>query len=156
MEMQEKQRPDDSGSESRGRKADAPSRILPTTCMVMVEFPGIVINDAAALDTFGGSSGVAAALNTPGAMLPLRLRPDDPQSSAIFGDRVPTKNLIVRVVRRCGVSGGAPSVRAEVVARVPEALSFKGMADFQVCMRLIPTERVWLLPCQLLASRFSS
>jgi hypothetical protein len=34
-------------------------------------------------------------------------------------------------VRRCGAPAGAP-VRAEVVARVPEAFSFKGMADFQV------------------------
>ena len=99
--------------------------------LVMVEFPGIVVNDAAALATFGGAAGVAAALRTPGAMLPLHLRPEDPQGTAIFGDRVPTKNLVVRVVRRRGAPAGAP-VRAEVVARVPEAFSFKGMADFQV------------------------
>lgn len=99
--------------------------------MVMVEFPGIVVNDAAALATFGGAAGVASALSTPGAMLPLHFRPDDPQGTAIFGDRVLTKNLVVRVMRRRGASAGAP-VRAEVVARVPEAFSFKGMADFQV------------------------
>jgi hypothetical protein len=99
--------------------------------MFLVEFPGIVINDAAALATFGGAAGVAAAIGTPGAMLPLHLRSEDPQSTAIFGDRVPTKNLVVRVVRRRGAPADAP-VRAEVVARVPEAFSFKGMADFQV------------------------
>ncbi len=104
---------------------------LPQASMFLVEFPGIVINDAAALATFGGAAGVAAAIGTPGAMLPLHLRAEDPQSTAIFGDRVPTKNLVVRVVRRRGAPADAP-VRAEVVARVPEAFSFKGMADFQV------------------------
>ena len=34
---------------------------LPTASMFLVEFPGIVINDAAALATFGGAAGVAAA-----------------------------------------------------------------------------------------------
>ena len=121
-----------------GKTTAALKFIAPLPCgsptsrmMVMVEFPGIVVNDAAALATFGGAAGVAAALRTPGAMLPLHLRPEDPQGTAIFGDRVPTKNLVVRVVRRRGAPSGAP-VRAEVVARVPEAFSFKGMADFQV------------------------
>jgi hypothetical protein len=105
-------------------------RSLPTESMVMVEFPGIVVNDAAAMETFGGTAGVAAAMNTPGAMLPLHLRPDDLQRSAIFGDRVPTKNLVLRVARRKNAPPGAP-LRAEVVARVPEAFTYKGMADFQ-------------------------
>ena len=113
-----------------GQGRFAGEQALPKTSMVMVEFPGIVVNDAAALQTFGGAEGVSAALSTPGAMLPLRLRPEDTQSSAIFGDRVPTKNLVLRVVRKRGGGPGA-LVRAEVLARVPEAFTYKGMADFQ-------------------------
>jgi hypothetical protein len=105
-------------------------KALPKSTMIMVEFPGVVMNDAAAMETFGGPAGVAAAMNTQGAMLPLRLRPDDLQSSPIFGDRVPTKNLVVRVKRRRG-AGPSELVKADVVARVPEAFSYKGMADFQ-------------------------
>jgi len=121
---------DDDGCDDGSEGAYGGAKKMPWGEMMMVEFPGIVINDVAALETLGGAMGVAAAINTPGAMLPLRLRPHDTQSSAIFGDRVPTKNLILRVVRRRGASAGE-LIRTELVARVPEAFCFKGMADFQ-------------------------
>ncbi len=116
---------------------------------VIVEFPGNVINDGAALDSFGGEEGLSTALAATGTMLPLRFRPKDPLSHPVFGDFTATTSLVLKVTKKvsrgnAGERSGQsenrkrqreersePEVKTEVVGKVSNMYRFSGLADFQ-------------------------
>lgn len=64
------------------------------------------------------------------AYLKLRLRPDDPYSHPLFGERVPQAGLLLRIARPKGQPDAAPSVTC--VSRVSATYAYNGMADYQV------------------------
>ena len=51
-----------------------PSSPVPSPAQILVEFPGIVVNEDKALAALGGEEGVAGVVATPGTMLPLKFR----------------------------------------------------------------------------------
>lgn len=66
------------------------------------------------------------------AFLKLRLRPDDPYSHPLFGERSSQQNgLLLRIARPKGQPDAAPAVRC--IARVTASYAFNGLADYQVC-----------------------
>lgn len=66
---------------------------------VIVELPGYVSPGGLprALATFGGEESLSTTISTPGAMLQMKLRPEDPSSHPIFGDMALTTSFILRV-----------------------------------------------------------
>lgn len=67
------------------------------------------------------------------AFLKLRLRPDDPYSHPLFGERSSQQNgLLLRIARPKGQPDAAPAVHC--VARVTASYAFNGLADYQVCV----------------------
>jgi hypothetical protein len=64
------------------------------------------------------------------AFLKLRLRPEDPYSHPLFGERAQQAGLLLRIARPKGQPEAAPSVTC--VSRVAATYAFNGMADYQV------------------------
>jgi hypothetical protein len=98
--------------------------------VTIVELPGYVGKAEGslerALSSFGGEEAVTQTLATRGAMLPLRLRPGDPASHAIFGDPTLSTSFVLRIPR-----GPGGHHQAEIVAKAPVSYIFNGMSDFQ-------------------------
>ena len=59
--------------------------------------------------------------------LPLNFRPEDPYSHPIFGDKITSSNLLLKVTR----DKTTKQFDAEVVGLIPTTFRFRGMADFQ-------------------------
>lgn len=62
----------------------APSPPPPPPAQILVEFPGIVVNEDKALAALGGEEGVAAVVATPGTMLPLKFRCPSTRSELLY------------------------------------------------------------------------
>eukprot|EP00884_Botryococcus_braunii_P007405 jgi/Botrbrau1/16666/Bobra.0068s0082.1 len=113
---------------------------VPTDECVVLEFPGYIKNDSKALEMFGGAQAIQKAMGQTATYLPLHLRPGDPLSHPIYGEKKKTKGILLKVCRPkrpdSDDSGASPSadtseVYATVVGRVSTVIQFGGMADFQ-------------------------
>jgi general transcription factor 3C polypeptide 5 (transcription factor C subunit 1) len=143
----------DPGEGGDGAPGVAALRVPPPEAeAVAIEFPGFIRNPARALAALGGEPEAAAALDARAAVLKLWLRPDDPLSHPLFGERRRTRSLLLRIARRrpgagspgaSGNGGGSNSgdgsssgggdsgASVAVVAAVPALYRFTGLADFQ-------------------------
>ena len=74
---------------------------VPAAEAVLIEYPGFVQSQEAALATLGGPDAVAAVLGSDSrqAELSLRFRPGDALAHPITGARSPTQGLLLRVTR---------------------------------------------------------
>lgn len=120
---------------------------VPDAEVLCVEYPGFVRDQERAIETLGGLASIARAKHDESALLQLRLRPADPHSHPIFGEKVAAVALLLRVRRPRtqppSALGAAPPALAEpasaatatVVARVTQAVRFRGLADFQYLVR---------------------
>lgn len=74
---------------------------IPEKEALLIEYPGFVRNPDAAIETLGGLEAVLATAvgSTP---LPLRLRPGDPLSHPLEGNKQPTCGLLLRICRKTG------------------------------------------------------
>ncbi|KAI9220956.1 RNA polymerase III transcription factor IIIC subunit-domain-containing protein, partial [Blastocladiella britannica] len=136
---------------------------IPPSPYVEVEFPGLIANPQRALDMLGGVRGIARSLAPlPGAptpppvstgpaaghRVPLELRWADDNDAfvhPVFGEVLPTCNLVVQVVRRRRVrrrrryqpdeeeetEPGPWTYAAQVRGVIVETGRFRGMADYQ-------------------------
>lgn len=120
----------------------APEYPFPSATALSVEYPGFVRDDTeACLNTLGcGSGELHRALDTQAPSLQLHMRPEDPTSRPIYGDSVPSTNLLLRVrrpkqtqvrSRPAGLPEPEPEYEARVVAVVTKTYRFDAMADFQ-------------------------
>ncbi|XP_029126617.1 general transcription factor 3C polypeptide 5 isoform X5 [Cajanus cajan] len=132
------------------------SGVIPDPQGFLVHYPAYPSSISRAVDTLGGIQGILKARNSQPNKLELRFRPEDPYSHPAFGELRPTNNLLLKISKRkppnahdaeaCSSSGvknreqenQPESVRgqegslcADIVARVPEAYFFDGMADYQ-------------------------
>eukprot|EP00667_Euglena_gracilis_P006967 EG_transcript_7030 len=73
---------------------------IPSQTFTCVEFPGYYKEANGVIASFGGMQEIEKSRNTVGRMLPYYFRPQDPLSHPIFGDKTPTRNLLVRVTKR--------------------------------------------------------
>lgn len=83
---------------------------------------------------------IQKAMGQTATYLPLHLRPGDPLSHPIYGEKKNTRGLLLKVCRpkppdpvdSCATpSPDASKVHATVVGRVSTVIQFGGMADFQ-------------------------
>lgn len=109
-----------------------------------IEFPATVKNLDKALETLGGSKTIskvlrcvvpycsnqlekAAASNS--KLIELRFRPNDPYCHPVFGDRVTTSNLLLKV--KCKRKRSDPSqitnFSTEIVGSIPTTYRFQGL-----------------------------
>jgi hypothetical protein len=90
--------------------------------------PGYISSVESALQTLGGEEALEKALQD-NALLKLRLRPQDPASHPLFGERMEHPGLVLRVARPLGQPDAAP--RISVVCRTHASYVFTGLADYQ-------------------------
>jgi hypothetical protein len=101
---------------------------VPRQSGVAIHFPGYISNVESALATLGGEVALEKALQD-NALLKLRLRPQDPASHPLFGERLEQQGLVLRVARPRGQPDAAP--RVSVVCRTHASYAFTGLADYQ-------------------------
>ena len=96
----------------------------------LVEYPGYVQNPDTVMQTLGGVDGLTAASHGDNALLQLKFRPDHSLAHPVYGERQPTKGLLVKLSRNAADTS-QHGVKAEVVASVHSKFTFTGMADYQ-------------------------
>lgn len=106
------------------------SGVLPTVEAFAVHYPGYPSSTARAVETLGGTEGILKARSSNTNKLELRFRHDDPYSHPAFGELHPCNNFLLKISKKKS-NGDEGQVCADVVARVPEAYHFQGMADYQ-------------------------
>jgi hypothetical protein len=131
----------DGGGGGGGSGAPGAALRVPPLEAAAVEFPGYIRNPANALAALGGEAEASSALGGAAGMLRLWLRPGDPLSHPLFGERRRARSLLLRVARRRAPPPGADSDPAtgddtseptvSVAAVVTSAYRFTGLADFQ-------------------------
>ena len=136
--------------------------------LVCVEYPGLVKNPDAMIETLGGKSALAKAFNDTSRRLELRFRPQDIFSKPTCSERSNTTSLLVKVTRfkrnrkRCCcdcpehtllknsinsndsskkvcTSHVSHKLQTEILGSVKTTFSFPNMSDFQY----LPTERIF-------------
>ena len=103
---------------------------VPDRGAFLVEYPGYVQNPDAVTQTLGGIDGLTAASHGETSLLQLKFRPDDPLAHPVYGERQPTKGLLIKLSRNFAETR-QHGVKAEVVASVHSKFTFTGMADYQ-------------------------
>lgn len=125
---------------------------VPAAEAVLIEYPGFVQDQEAALASLGGIDAVTAVVGSDSrqAELALRFRPGDALAHPVTGARSPTQGLLLRVTRQgarlqlaagdeaisdkqCLVPCRQPGQQAvtEAVARVTSTFQFPAQADMQ-------------------------
>ncbi|CAB3403678.1 unnamed protein product [Caenorhabditis bovis] len=102
--------------------------------IILIQYPGIIKNVNAALETLGGLSQITSKYHK---NLPLELRhnPTNPYSSCISSERKDQENissgtmhLVIKVKRR---KKKPEVIKTEIIGLVNSIFSFQSMADFQ-------------------------
>uniref|UniRef100_A0A383W949 Transcription factor IIIC subunit 5 HTH domain-containing protein n=1 Tax=Tetradesmus obliquus TaxID=3088 RepID=A0A383W949_TETOB len=101
---------------------------VPRQSGVAIHLPGFISSVDSALQTLGGEAALEKALQD-NALLKLRLRPEDPASHPLFGERLEHPGLVLRIARPKGQPDAAP--RISVVCRTHASYAFTGLADYQ-------------------------
>jgi general transcription factor 3C polypeptide 5 (transcription factor C subunit 1) len=101
---------------------------VPRQSGVAIHFPGYISSVENALKTLGGEAALEKVLQDNG-LLKLRLRPQDPASHPLFGEKLEHPGLVLRVARPRGQPDAAP--RVSVVCRTHATYAFTGLADYQ-------------------------
>ncbi|WIA33960.1 hypothetical protein OEZ86_007055 [Tetradesmus obliquus] len=101
---------------------------VPRQSGVAIHLPGFISSVDSALQTLGGEAALEKALQD-NALLKLRLRPVDPASHPLFGERLEHPGLVLRIARPKGQPDAAP--RISVVCRTHASYAFTGLADYQ-------------------------
>ncbi|KAK8472102.1 hypothetical protein PHAVU_002G113100 [Phaseolus vulgaris] len=133
------------------------SGVIPEPQGFLVHYPAYPSSISRAVDTLGGIQGILKARSSQSNKLEFRFRPEDPYSHPAFGELRPTNTLLLKISKRksrcvgdaeeasssSGVKNGEQenqpeserkqeeSLCADIVARVSDAYSFDGMADYQ-------------------------
>lgn len=69
-------------------------------CLTMIEYPGFVKNVDKAELTLGGLEAMQKIISSDKDRLQLRFRVSDPLSHPTYGDKMPTKSLLIKIRRR--------------------------------------------------------
>ncbi len=97
-----------------------------------VEYPGVVRNVDAMLQTLGGIDNVSRVMQEPNRRLELRFRPDDVFCKPTCGERsTDTTSFVVRAKRMRNKRTGETKLVSEVVGTVHTTFKFQSLCDFQ-------------------------
>lgn len=75
---------------------------IPDRDALLVEYPGFVSNQDAAIQTLGGLGAISAVAEGASSVLSLHLRPGDPLSHPLLGYKQKTNGLLLRISRKAG------------------------------------------------------
>ncbi|KAL6221467.1 hypothetical protein ACLB2K_009218 [Fragaria x ananassa] len=108
------------------------SGFLPSTQAFGVHYPGYPSSMSRAIDTLGGTQAIHKAHSSASNnnRLELRFRHDDPYSHPAFGDLRPCNSFLLKISKSKSETDQV-DLCADIVAHVPEAYHFDGMADYQ-------------------------
>uniref|UniRef100_A0A6B2L250 Transcription factor IIIC subunit 5 HTH domain-containing protein n=1 Tax=Arcella intermedia TaxID=1963864 RepID=A0A6B2L250_9EUKA len=101
---------------------------MPTQNYLCVEYPGFIKNMDRALSTLGGAAAINQAHKENSKFLALNLKPDIVHSHPIYGDKIMTSNMILKVVRPLE---SKLDYKCEMIGLVNNTYRFKGLSDFQ-------------------------
>ncbi|CAI2172733.1 5960_t:CDS:10 [Funneliformis geosporum] len=128
--------------QDKGLYEAAPSKIIPSRQIFVIEYPGYVKNVDKVLQTLGGEKGLKKAVNE--SLMELRFRPDDPFCHPINGDVIPTSNLLLKVTRRKKKrqnkdmnrendeqASVKEDIKFDILGIISKTCRFRGMSDYQ-------------------------
>ncbi|XP_023530657.1 general transcription factor 3C polypeptide 5-like [Cucurbita pepo subsp. pepo] len=120
------------------------SGFLPTAQVFAVHYPGYPSSKRRAVETLGGKQSILKVRDLQSNKLELRFRPEDPYSHPTHGELRPCSCFLLKICHpKSDSTEGIKKVEKEVpredeinldfemVACVPEAYHFEGMADYQ-------------------------
>ena len=115
-----------SNDSERAEPADRPS-------LVCVEYPGLVKDVSAMIDTLGGLDNIGRVVSEPNRRLELRFRPDDVFCKPTCGERSSdTNSFLLRVKRmRNKREPTRTKIETEIVGTVATTFKFQNLCDFQ-------------------------
>lgn len=95
-----------------------------------VEYPGNVVNEQNAIETLGGIETLTKAVNENQPTLCLNFSPGEWNSHPIYGDRVYSSKLLLRV-RTPKSNTDESAIEHEIVGVVPYTYKFRALSDFR-------------------------
>ncbi|GMY16885.1 general transcription factor 3C polypeptide 5-like [Fagus crenata] len=115
------------------------SGVLPRNEAFAVHYPAYPSSTSRAIESLGGNQAILKARSSHSNKLELRFRPEDPYSHPAFGELRPSNNFLLKISKTKSVSASTSNqteqddskLCADIVARVPQAYHFEGMADYQ-------------------------
>ncbi|XP_039856322.1 general transcription factor 3C polypeptide 5 [Simochromis diagramma] len=100
--------------------------------LVCVEYPGVFSSADRMLATLGGEQKVTKTYSNPSKRLELRYRPQDPFCHSLYGNRIPSGNLLLRVRRRTRKNDPKDAeIHMDMLGVIGTTYKFTGLADFQ-------------------------
>lgn len=100
--------------------------------LVCVEYPGVFSSADRMLATLGSEQKVTKTYANPSKRLELRYRPQDPFCHSLYGNRVPSGNLLLRVRRRVRKNDPKDAeIHMDMLGVIGTTYKFTGLADFQ-------------------------
>uniref|UniRef100_A0A3B4GQC0 General transcription factor IIIC subunit 5 n=1 Tax=Pundamilia nyererei TaxID=303518 RepID=A0A3B4GQC0_9CICH len=100
--------------------------------LVCVEYPGVFSSADRMLATLGGEPKVTKTYSNPSKRLELRYRPQDPFCHSLYGNRVSSGNLLLRVRRRARKNDPKDAeIHMDMLGVIGTTYKFMGLADFQ-------------------------
>ncbi|XP_027360162.1 general transcription factor 3C polypeptide 5-like isoform X2 [Abrus precatorius] len=114
------------------------SGVIPEAEGFLVHYPAYPSSISRAIHTLGGIQSILKTRTSQANKLELRFRPEDPYSHPAFGELRPSNSLLLKISKtkpprasHTSPQNGEHHLCADIVARVPEAYFFDGMADYQ-------------------------
>ena len=111
----------------------SPSHAHARPSLVCVEYPGMVKDVSAMIETLGGLDNIGRVVSEPNRRLELRFRPDDVFCKPTCGERcTDTNSFLLRVKRmRNKRDPTKTKIETEIVGTVATTFKFQNLCDFQ-------------------------
>ncbi|KAJ6865726.1 general transcription factor 3C polypeptide 5-like isoform X2 [Populus alba x Populus x berolinensis] len=114
------------------------SGLIPSKEGFAVHYPGYPSSISRAIQTLGGTGSILKARSSQSNKLELYFRPEDPYSHSVSGELRSCHSMLLKISRKKKNSSPVNDAKeeseefhADIVARIPEAYYFEGMADYQ-------------------------
>ncbi|XP_034899768.1 uncharacterized protein [Populus alba] len=114
------------------------SGLIPSKEGFAVHYPGYPSSISRAIQTLGGTESILKARSSQSNKLELYFRPEDPYSHPVSGELRSCHSMLLKISRKKKNSSPVNDAKeeseefhADIVARIPEAYYFEGMADYQ-------------------------
>ncbi|KAJ6690834.1 GENERAL TRANSCRIPTION FACTOR IIIC POLYPEPTIDE 5 [Salix koriyanagi] len=114
------------------------SGLIPSKEGFAVHYPGYPSSTSRAIQTLGGTESILKARSSQSNKLELYFRPEDPYSHPVSGELRSCHSMLLKISRKKKDSSSINDAKeeskefhADIVARIPEAYYFEGMADYQ-------------------------
>ncbi|KAI5583146.1 hypothetical protein POPTR_007G145000v4 [Populus trichocarpa] len=113
------------------------SGLIPRNEGFAVHYPGYPSSTSRAIQTLGGTESILKARSSQSNTLELYFRPEDPYSHPVSGELRSCHSMLLKITKKKKSSPindakqETDEFHADIVARIPEAYYFEGMADYE-------------------------